>query len=301
MKKQVPLLLGLFVGLFALAEFYLPWYRINTTQEHFLDWAQILSAAAYALGGLNVLQVNLPKIRRRETDWGYKLILLSGAIVMGLCSVKWHTFGGTAPSGSNTAAAASGQSVVIKIASANPDALAKVGDEVKPASGAEFVLPTGPVKATVKVYMKATGYAEYTADVDLTQPRVVEVQADTYRQWGPAGTGRISSWIYDHIFAPCNATMFALLAFFIASAAFRAFRARNVEAALLLGAAILIMLGRAPIGRAMSDALPEISDWILDIPNNAGRRAIMMGAALGAIATGLRVILGLERSHLGAD
>jgi hypothetical protein len=95
--------------------------------------------------------------------------------------------------------------------------------------------------------------------------------------------------------------MFALLAFFIASAAFRAFRARNVEAALLLGSAILIMLGRVPLGRAISGWLPWISDWIIDIPNNAGRRAIMMGAALGAIATSLRVILGLERSHLGRD
>jgi len=301
MKKQVPLLLGLFIGLFALAEFYLPWYRINTTQEHFLDWAQILSAAAYALGGLNVLQVNLPKIRRRETDWHYKLVLLSAAIVMGLCSVKWHTFGGAAPAGSYAAESPGGRTVVIRVSSTNPDALAKIGDEIKPADGAEFVLPPGPTKASVKVYMKATGYAEYSADIDLSPPRVVNVKADPYRQWGPAGTGRISSWIYDHVFAPCNATMFALLAFFIASAAFRAFRARNVEAALLLGAAILIMLGRAPIGRAISDALPEISDWILDIPNNAGRRAIMMGAALGAIATGLRVILGLERSHLGAD
>jgi hypothetical protein len=107
--------------------------------------------------------------------------------------------------------------------------------------------------------------------------------------------------MYDYVFYPCNATMFALLAFFIASAAFRAFRARNAEAALLLGAAIIIMLGRAPIGRAISDMLPLISDWILDVPNNAGRRAIMMGAALGAIATGLRIILGLERSHLGAE
>jgi hypothetical protein len=125
------------------------------------------------------------------------------------------------------------------------------------------------------------------------------IEADLITLWGP--TGRVYVWIYDYVFYPCNATMFALLAFFIASAAFRAFRARNAEAALLLGAAIIIMLGRAPIGRAISDLLPLISDWILDVPNNAGRRAIMMGAALGAIATGLRIILGLERSHLGAE
>jgi hypothetical protein len=72
--------------------------------------------------------------------------------------------------------------------------------------------------------------------------------------------------------------MFALLAFFVASAAFRAFRARNAEAALLLVSAIIILIGRAPMGRA-----------------------IMLGAAIGALATGLRVILGLERSHLGSD
>ncbi|KAB2906805.1 MAG: hypothetical protein F9K40_06100 [Kofleriaceae bacterium] len=103
------------------------------------------------------------------------------------------------------------------------------------------------------------------------------------------------------MFDPCNSTMFALLAFFVASAAFRAFRARNAEAALLLLAAILVMLGRAPLGRSISDVFPDFAQWLIDIPNNAGRRAIMMGAAIGAIATGLRVIVGIERSHLGSD
>ena len=117
--------------------------------------------------------------------------------------------------------------------------------------------------------------------------------------WGTRG--RVYVWLYEHVFAPCNATMFALLAFFVVSAAFRAFRMRNMEATLLLVSAIIVMLGTAPIGAALWDDLPEIKQWILDIPNNGGRRAIMMGAAIGAIATSLRIILGLERSHLGAD
>jgi hypothetical protein len=111
----------------------------------------------------------------------------------------------------------------------------------------------------------------------------------------------VRTWFYNYVFAPCNATMFALLAFFVASAAFRAFRARNIEAALLLGSAIIVLLAQAPIGRWLTTSLPHLSDWILDILSNGSRRAIIMGAAVGAIATGLRVILGIERSHLGGD
>lgn len=106
---------------------------------------------------------------------------------------------------------------------------------------------------------------------------------------------------YNAVNSPLASTMFALLAFFIASAAFRAFRARNTEAALLLGAAIIVLLGRAPIGTLINRNLPDITNWIIDWPNNAGRRAIIMGAALGAIVTGLRVLLGMERQHVGGE
>lgn len=112
-------------------------------------------------------------------------------------------------------------------------------------------------------------------------------------------------WLYNNIYDPLASTMFALLAFFITSAAYRAFRARSTEAALLLGAAILVMIGQVPVGAAIwgpesfLGGFPGIKDWIMDVPNLAGKRAVLMGAALGAISTGLRVILGLERAHLG--
>ncbi len=106
---------------------------------------------------------------------------------------------------------------------------------------------------------------------------------------------------YDYFYLPLAGTMFALLAFYIASAAFRAFRARSTEAALLLIAGTLVMLGRVPIGAQISEKLPLVSDWVMQVPNLAGKRAVLIGAALGAISTGLRVILGLERSYLGGD
>ena len=64
--------------------------------------------------------------------------------------------------------------------------------------------------------------------------------------------GSLFQWMFKYIFSPLSATMFALLAFFVASASFRAFRARNFEASLLLVAGIIIMLGRVPVGSLIS-------------------------------------------------
>ena len=45
--------------------------------------------------------------------------------------------------------------------------------------------------------------------------------------------------------------------------------------------------------------LPELQDWIYNIPNRAGARAIMIGIALGVVGTALRVILGIDRTFMG--
>lgn len=105
--------------------------------------------------------------------------------------------------------------------------------------------------------------------------------------------------LYDSIISPLGAAMFAILAFYIASAAYRAFRMRSLEASVMLFAAILVMLGKAPIGELLWKQFPEISTWLVNIPNTVGQRAIMIGAAIGGFATSLRILLGIERGHLG--
>ena len=116
-------------------------------------------------------------------------------------------------------------------------------------------------------------------------------------------------WLYDNVQVPMDATMFSLLAFFIASAAFRAFRARAFEATLLLITAMFVMLGNIPVGdlvweKLMSwtpweDGASWLRQWILDVPNTAARRGIILGVSLGVISQSIRIILGIERSYLG--
>ena len=217
MRQTAPLVITFLLGALFVLEYFVPHHAVHDLVALLQEWGSVLASAAFILGAINVVQVNAPKIVRRERDWPYKVVLLASAFAM----------------------------LVI-------------------------------------------GFVE-------------------------GKDGKAFLYLYEYVFAPCNATMFALLAFFIASAAFRAFRARNVEAMLMLGTAVVIMLTVVPTGQILASILPArmgaslstvpdaIRDWILDYANNSGRRAILIGAALGAVATGLRVILGLERSHLGGD
>lgn len=127
---------------------------------------------------------------------------------------------------------------------------------------------------------------------------------------GHASPGTWFKFMADAAFNPLTAAMFSLLGFFVASASYRAFRARTKEATLLLGAAFIILLGRTPFGHAMTAWLPDgiawlrvenLSSWIMSVPNLAGQRAILIGIALGIISTSLKLILGLERSHLSGE
>ncbi len=106
-------------------------------------------------------------------------------------------------------------------------------------------------------------------------------------------------WIQDAAFKPLQSTMFSLLAFYVASAAFRAFRVRNVDAGILLSAALLIMLGVNPLTLKFLPFMADVTSWIMNVPNAAAQRGIIIGAALGAASFALRVLLGIERSYLG--
>ncbi len=128
--------------------------------------------------------------------------------------------------------------------------------------------------------------------------------------------GSVYDWVFSNIQVPMQATMFSLLAFYIASAAYRSFRARNAEATLLLITAGIVMIGRVPLGEDIYNFMKGlngdasfrwseifnfqgITQFILDIPNAATKRAIGFGVVMGMIATSLKIMFGIEKSWLG--
>jgi len=118
--------------------------------------------------------------------------------------------------------------------------------------------------------------------------------------WGIKGDSPFM-WIFDNVQVPMQSTVFALLAFFVASASYRGFRARSVPAAILLASALLTLLSRSDVGGFLSQHLPDIADWVRNYPSMSARRAILIGIGLGSLTTSLRVIIGIERTWLGGD
>ena len=118
--------------------------------------------------------------------------------------------------------------------------------------------------------------------------------------WGGLESYMFRSF-FNYVMIPLHATMFSLLAFFIASAAFRAFRARTALATVLLISALVLMLRFNPYLGPVGGPEAGLAQWILNVPNLAAKRAIIIGIGLGMVATSLKVILGIERTYMGSD
>ncbi len=291
-KRTIPLFIAALVGVLMVATYFVPY-----TEQWGADAMEmfiILAAAAMVLGAGNLLLLNLSKISNQRPGWGYAVITLvafAATLIIGMF---------------------------------------KIG---------AFPTASAPDNA-------------------WTAPVVQE--------------GSPFWWIYQYWIVPLTATMFAMLAFYIASAAFRAFRAKNIEATLLLGTAFIVLLGQVYAGVWLTDFLPTLESYvdgfpdasrdfvlavgmqvksgvpldamvvngvayadmtaehhdlalqtsnyiggwwyqllnglrlenltqvILDVPQKAGNRAIMIGIALGIVSTSLKVILGVDRSYLGS-
>lgn len=210
MRRTLPLVLTFLVGMYPVFAFFVPHNAISSVNQRLDQYLVIVAAFALPLGVVNLVSMNLNKIKQKKSGWPYAIVLLAGLAVMSVAGLKGVVTG------------------------------------------------------------------QY------------------------AGFGDTFETLFEHMVSPLQATMFSLLAFYVASAAYRAFRARNVEATILLIAAIVVMMGRIPFGDMLTGGrMTPLSEWLMNKPNAAAQRGIMIGAALGAASMSIRVILGIETTYLG--
>jgi lysylphosphatidylglycerol synthetase-like protein (DUF2156 family) len=208
MKRQIPLIIVLILGIFFFFQFFVP-SRISTNiLQTTLQWTIVISAFAIVLAIGSLFNHHMLKIRRRKPHWWNSIVTLAALVVMALLGIF------------------------------------------------------GRVKG-------------------------LEPLGELYRK------------LFHYVQSPMDQAMFAILAFYMASAAYRAFRARSQEAALLLISGFIVMLGVIPFGSMLWTKIPDIAEWIMMVPNMAAKRGILFGVGLGITATSLKIILGIERSWLG--
>jgi hypothetical protein len=271
-KREIPILLTIICGLLIVAAFFAPaddpsrgqsasvFQAINS---ELLVWGQILVAVAFLLGIANVVRINLRQIAAGHEDKPYKIVLLLSMfafLVVGLAEMHEHDM---------------------------PNWLTRM------------LVPKDHV--FLKDGTTVTGWIQGATQTGLTVrdsdghdlPEIPHESVDHVSE--PS----VKLWVYFKIFSPLQATMFALLAFYVASATFRAFRARSLEATLLLAAGAIVMLGQVPVGNDLTGGLAKpVEDFLMNNVVKAAERAIVIGASFGVLATGLRIVLGLERSYL---
>jgi hypothetical protein len=153
------------------------------------------------------------------------------------------------------------------------------------------------------------GYADWRMRTFMDPQNLLELKSN----WTFWNHGR--DILFDGLLMQMDAAMFSLIAFFILSAAFRAFRIRSVEATVMMVSALILIISLMPLVIYQSEMLirawfpnpspgdfnPEnykigtIAGWVKSNLQTPSLRAVEFGVGLGALAMGLRLWLGLEK------
>jgi hypothetical protein len=124
-----------------------------------------------------------------------------------------------------------------------------------------------------------------------------------------SAANKVYDLMFDGLYTALGSAMFSLLAFYIATAAYRAFRIQSKEAVLLMTAALLVMLGQIPMGVWLVDGLfgwvgidglsiTQIRLWVLKVVNTAAFRGIALGSGIAGLSMAWRVWWSMESSAL---
>jgi hypothetical protein len=162
---------------------------------------------------------------------------------------------------------------------------------------ATFIGPLSLMQVHGKALQKR-GSGWYYSIIVLVATVVMSISGLPFAEWGLGTRNPVYQWLFTYGQTALSGTMYGIIAFFITSAAYRAFRAKNIESTIVLLAGVFMVMSNAPIFTATWAPFKDIGNWIFAVPNMATNRAVTIGAALGAIALAVRTLMGIERGYL---
>ena len=110
------------------------------------------------------------------------------------------------------------------------------------------------------------------------------------------GADEANMAVLEGVQVSVESALAALLLFALVYGAYRLMRQRVTWAGTLFTLVlVIVLLGALPLPEA--GAVAQIRAWLLAVPVSAGARGILLGIALATVVTGIRVLIGQERSY----
>lgn len=321
-------------GLYFFLEYVLPesmfGFEFGKYDDQISKGFIVVGAMAFGLGLINLLLVHGSKIAFRRKGWINSIALMGGLFSMLIvASADWSATSGQAAKagqffmlrdfslkiktdfdGQKLDAAGLKEKEVLLAAAA------RTAIERSRAEVAELVTPSLPpenpeaisfaaYRAALKEAQRDAGLkimrledgteAARHADLASALDRLGGAERDLLSLAYKFSTlKKVYGVLYDSLFMALGTAMFSLLGFYMAAAAYRAFRIRSAESALMMTAAILVMLGQIPFGIWLWHGFPDIRLWLLSTPSSAAFRAIKLGAAVAGVVMAIRMWTSIE-------
>ncbi len=268
MRAKLPMLICMVSGALMLLQFFVPHPFVQDTA---LEWISnsmmIVGVFALAIGLASLLHMHGNKIKRRLPGWGFSMITLATAAFVATIGLLKPAWGPTVSH--------------VQYAQYEPD-------------------PQGSMRTTRIVRVEHTLFG-FDPQSSMTNVLVGAVSTPLRANSTP-----LYDWYFTYVHVALVSTTFCLLAFYMLTAAYRAMRIKSWEAALLMVAAVIVIIGQVPADQFIPlghingiSTFEWLKQLIMDYPNSAAKRSIIIGVALGGLATGVKILTGIERPYLG--
>ncbi len=308
--------------------------KIDTYHDQISNGFITVGAMAAGLGLINLLMQHGSKIIFRRREWVYSAALLSGlAIMIAVTWQDWSgtrriaaevaeisrlsdfaerirsdhekQVAGTLPPAARNAllqetAAGLLARIESELAGFDLDRFGAGSIDHGLARGyrAEADAGAGAVRAALGMLTVADGEVIDMA-ANAAAAKALRGLTDSWRnlrnlEYEHSGAKHVYRLLFEGLFVSLGSAMFSLLGFYIAAAAYRAFRIRSAESSLMMIAAVLVMLGQIPFGVWIWSGLPDVRLWLLEVPNSAAFRAITFGAGVAGLVMAFRMWFSIE-------